>query len=78
MGNNVWIGANSTVLPEVVIGNNVVIGANSLVNKDIPDNSVAVGNPCKVIKTKGAYTEDLSKIVFNKKVSKELLESLID
>lgn len=78
IGNNVWIGANSTVLPEVVIGNNVVIGANSLVNKDIPDNSVAVGNPCKVIKTKGAYTEDLSKMVFNKKVSKELLESLID
>ena len=71
IGNNVWIGANSTVLPEVVIGNNVIIGANSLVNKDIPDNSVAVGNPCKVIKTKGAYTEDFSKITFNKKLPKE-------
>ncbi|APZ45081.1 hypothetical protein BW723_01675 [Polaribacter reichenbachii] len=68
IGNNVWIGANSTVLPEVIIGNNVIIGANSLVNKDIPDNSIAVGNPCKVIKQKELYSEDLSEIVFNKKV----------
>jgi len=38
------------VLPGVTIGDNVVIGAGSVVNKDIPSNSVAVGNPCKVIK----------------------------
>ncbi len=50
IGNNVWLGAHVTVLPGVTIGNNVVIGANSLVNKDIPSNTVAVGNPCKVIK----------------------------
>ena len=71
IGNNVWIGANSTVLPEVSIGNNVIIGANSLVNKDIPSNSVAVGNPCKVIKQKEPYTEDLSSIIFNKKLPKK-------
>lgn len=50
VGNNVWIGGNATVLPGVTIGDNVVIGAGSVVNKDIPSNSVAVGNPCKVIK----------------------------
>ncbi|NJN50340.1 MAG: hypothetical protein HC798_04355 [Polaribacter sp.] len=68
IGNHVWIGANSTILPEVSIGDNVIIGANSLVNKDIPSNSVAVGNPCKVIKAKVAYDEDLSQLVFNKKI----------
>lgn len=68
IGNNVWIGANSTVLPEVTIGNNVIIGANSVVTKNIPDNSIAVGNPCKVIRSKGDYKEDLSAIVFNKKI----------
>ena len=70
IGNNVWIGANATILPEVTVGNNVTIGANSLVNKDIPSNSVAVGNPCKVIKSKEKYTEDLSTIIFNRKVTK--------
>ena len=50
VGNNGWIGGNVVVLPGVTIGDNVVIGACSVVNKDIPSNSVAVGNPCKVIK----------------------------
>lgn len=49
IGNNVFIGASSIVLPGVTIGNNVVIGAGSVVTKDIPGNSVAVGNPAKVI-----------------------------
>ena len=51
VGNNVWIGGNVVVLPGVTIGDNVVIGAGSIVNKDIPSKSVAVGNPCKVIKS---------------------------
>jgi acetyltransferase-like isoleucine patch superfamily enzyme len=51
IGNNVQIGANSVVLPGVTIGDNVIVGALSLVNKDIPSNSVAVGNPCKVVKS---------------------------
>lgn len=50
IGNNVWIGGNVVVLPGVKIGDNCVIGAGSVVTKDIPDNSVAVGNPCKVIR----------------------------
>ncbi len=50
VGNNVWIGGNVVVLPGVKIGDNVVIGAGSIVTKDIPSNSVAVGNPCRVIK----------------------------
>lgn len=50
VGNNVWMGGNVVVLPGVTIGDNVVIGAGSIVNKDIPSNTLAVGNPCKVIK----------------------------
>ena len=50
VGNNVWIGGNVCVMPGVTIGDNVVIGAGSVVNKNIPSNCVAVGNPCKVIK----------------------------
>ena len=51
VGDNVWFGAGVQVMPGVTIGNNVVIGGGSIVVKDIPDNSVAVGNPCKVIRT---------------------------
>ncbi len=50
IGNSVWIGANVTILPGVTIGNNVIIGAGSVVNKDIPNNSIVVGNPCKVLR----------------------------
>ncbi len=50
IGNNVWFGGNVVVLPGVKVGDNVVIGAGSIVTKDIPSNSVAVGNPCKVKK----------------------------
>lgn len=51
VGNNVWFGGNVVVLPGVKIGDNCVIGAGSIVTKDIPSNSIAVGNPCKVIKS---------------------------
>ena len=51
VGDNVWIGAGVTVLPGVSIGNNCVIGAGSVVTRDIPPYSIAVGNPCRVIKT---------------------------
>ena len=50
VGDNVWIGAGVHVMPGVTIGNNVVIGGGSVVVKDIPDNVVAMGNPCKVIR----------------------------
>lgn len=51
VGDNVWIGANVTVLPGVSIGSNTVIGAGSVVNKNIPSGVVAAGNPCRVIRT---------------------------
>lgn len=50
IGNNVWIGGHTTVLPGVTIGDNTVIGAGSVVTKDIPAGVVAVGNPCRVIR----------------------------
>lgn len=50
IGDNVWIGAGSIVLPGVHIGENTVIGAGSVVTKDIPANVVAVGNPCRVVR----------------------------
>lgn len=51
IGDDVWLGGNVTILPGVSIGNNVVIGAGSVVTKDIPSNCVAVGNPCKPVKS---------------------------
>ena len=50
VGSNVWFGAGVQVMPGVTIGDNVVIGGGSVVVKDIPSNSVAVGNPCKVLR----------------------------
>lgn len=49
IGDNVFIGADSIVLPNVTIGDNVIIGAGSVVTRDIPSNSIAAGNPAKVI-----------------------------
>ena len=57
IGDNVFIGAESVVLPGVTIGSNVIIGANSTVTHDIPDNVVAAGSPAKVIRTLDAYLE---------------------
>lgn len=50
IGDNVWIGGNTVILPGVHIGSNTVIGAGSVVTKDIPDWVVAAGNPCRVVK----------------------------
>ncbi len=50
IGDNVWLGGNVVVNPGVHIGNNVVVGSGSVVTKDIPDNVIAIGNPCKVIR----------------------------
>lgn len=51
IGDNVWIGGSVTILPGVTIGSNVVIGAGSVVTKDLPDNVIAAGNPCRVLRT---------------------------
>lgn len=53
IGNNVWIGTGSIILPGVTIGDNTVIGAGSVVTKDIPANVVAVGNPCRILREIG-------------------------
>ncbi len=59
VGSNVWIGAGVQVLPGVTIGSNVVIGAGSVVTRDIPDNVIAVGNPCRVLRS--ITEEEISK-----------------
>lgn len=51
IGNDCWIGGGTIVLPGVTIGNNVVIGAGSVVTKSIPDNVIAYGNPCRIVKS---------------------------
>lgn len=55
IGSNCFIGAKSLILPGVTIGDNVIIGAGSVITKDIPENSVAVGNPCRVVKSYEDY-----------------------
>ena len=50
IGDNVWVGGSVVINPGVTIGNNVVIDSGSVVTKDIPDNVIAVGNPCRVIR----------------------------
>lgn len=63
VGSNVWIGAGVPIMPGVTIGRNVVIGGGSVVVKDIPDNSVAVENPCRVIR---AITEEDQKTCWDR------------
>lgn len=61
IGDNVWVGGSVVINPGVHIGNNVVIGSGSVVTKDIPDNVIAVGNPCRIIRE---ITEDDRKYYF--------------
>ena len=58
IGENTWIGAGVVIVPGIKIGKNVIIGAGSIVTKDIPDNVVAVGNPCKVIREVGEHDRE--------------------
>ncbi|MCI8914148.1 MAG: sugar O-acetyltransferase [Lawsonibacter sp.] len=50
IGRNCWLGAGVVVVPGVTIGDNVVVGAGSVVTRDLPDNVIAVGNPCKILR----------------------------
>lgn len=68
---NVFIGSNSIILPNVKVGSNVVIGAGSVVTKDVPDNSVVCGNPARVICTFNEYLE-------KRKKKEENLEEYVD
>ncbi len=58
IGRNCWLGAGVVVLPGVSIGDNCVIGAGSIVTKDIPANTIAVGNPCKVLREIGEHDRE--------------------
>ena len=62
LGDNVFIGANCSILYDVTIGDNVIIGAGSVVNKNIPSGSVAAGVPCKVIGSFDDYKNKIKKI----------------
>lgn len=77
IGNNVWIGGSVVINPGVRIGDNVVIGSGSVVTKDIPDDAVAVGNPCKVVR---CITEEDRKYYFGKKEFdvEDYQETLVD
>lgn len=63
IGDNCWIGGNTVICPGVQIGNNVVIGAGSVVTRNIPDWSIAAGNPCQIIRK---ITDADQKILFHK------------
>ena len=58
IGKNCWLGAGVIVVPGVTIGDNTVIGAGSVVTKDIPANSLAVGNPCRVLRELNAHDRE--------------------
>ena len=58
IGENTWIGAGTVIVPGVTVGKNCVIGAGSIVTKDIPDNSLAVGNPCRVLREIGDHDRE--------------------
>ena len=75
VGDNVWIGGNTVISPGVQIGNNVVIGAGSVVTKDIPDWTLAFGNPCRVVRK---ITEEDKRYYFKKRKIDEEIVSILN
>lgn len=63
IGNNVFIGADAIILPNVSIGSNVIVGAGAVVASDIPDNSVAIGCPAKIISSYESYIQKNKKMI---------------
>lgn len=74
IGDNVWIGGNSVICPGVKIGSNTVIGAGSVVTRDVPEWSVAAGNPCRVIRKVTA--EDLKYYFRDKTIDDEAMADI--
>lgn len=66
IGSNVFIGADSIILPGKTIGNNVIIGAGTVISKDVPDNSVVVGNPQRIVGTFDAHKAKYEKLFDSK------------
>jgi acetyltransferase-like isoleucine patch superfamily enzyme len=78
IGNSVFIGNNSIILPDITVGNNVVIGAASVVTKNIPDNVVVVGIPAKIIRTIDEYKiNSIKKAIFITERNPEKRKKLI-
>lgn len=74
IGDNCWIGGNTVICPGVKIGNGVVIGAGSVVTHDVPDNVVAAGNPCRVLR--GITDEDLKYYFKRREFGEEELNNI--
>ncbi len=76
IGNKVFLGSNSVVLPGVKIGNRVIVGSGAIVTRDVPDNSIVVGNPARVISTVDDYIDKCNKKgnVFN--ISEDFLKAI--
>lgn len=68
IGNDVFIGANVTILPGISIGNNVIIGAGTIVSHSVPDNSVMVGNPMRKIKNYDEFILEQKKLIGESRV----------
>ena len=75
IGDNAWIGGNTVICPGVTIGSNVVIGAGSVVTRDIPDWTVAAGNPCKVIRS--ITDEDRRRLFKNELIDDEAWSDIV-
>jgi maltose O-acetyltransferase len=76
IGDNVWVGGNSVVCPGAHIGSNVVIGAGSVVTRDIPDWSLAAGNPCRVIRQ--ITEDDRRKLFRNEEIDQEAWSNILN
>ncbi len=76
IGNDVWIGQNATVMPGVHIGDGAIIGANSVVASDIPPYTVAVGNPCRVVKKR--FDDELTELLLEFKWWDKSIEEIDD
>ena len=76
IGDNVWIGGNTVICPGVHVGDNVVIGAGSVVTKDIPDWSMAAGNPCKVIRK--ITGDDRQKLFRNEEIDPQAWADIVE
>ncbi len=72
IGKNCWIGAGAIILPGITIGDNVVIGAGSVVTKNIPNDVVAVGNPCRILRKISEH--DREYYFKDRKIPKELIK----
>lgn len=78
VGNNVFLGSNSVIMPGIVIGNRVIIGSGAIVTHDVPDNSVVVGNPARVLCSVDDYISKCNKKENIYNVSEDFLKSIRD